>query len=396
MRSIQTERRTVATHVGKGNDVSEPALLSQQEQDPLAYLQRDEFASSGAGIGHQLVAFWYRLAAFDPPKGRSATPSEREKVRASRFASIILVIQFVGIFVPVIPVVLAAPNHAIVFPWLISCILALFVALVFIKKGYLLIAGFLMVASIEVTMVVKILTIPGGISIFYLTQFDILIQPILIAVALLPAWSAFAVALFNMGFILLALSLGLHAPDLTVALHTPSQVGEIFSVPNANQLLTAVFTFLIVRNLRVALKRADQAEQVAKLEHMVAEQAQQSRAHTQQLQEGVEAIVEPIHLVSRGNMNARVHLPTDNMLWAIGKQVNLFIERYQAARLAEIKLEALSKVITWYSNEIYQAARQKRPIQIQRTNTVFDGVLMALSHEERGNSQTTKNELEQK
>ncbi|QBD76110.1 hypothetical protein EPA93_08845 [Ktedonosporobacter rubrisoli] len=184
---------------------------------PLAptFLQREEFAAP------PLLAWWYRLFAPTPPTGRLVSLRERELIRRGRLASIILAVQLLLIELPVIPVVLHAPNGPIVLPWLAGCILALLAAFFFNRRGHLLIAGILMVGSIEVTMIVKILTIPGGISVFYLPQFDILIQPILIAVALLAPWSAFAVAGFNICFIIGALTVGPHAHDLAQARHGP-------------------------------------------------------------------------------------------------------------------------------------------------------------------------------
>jgi hypothetical protein len=261
---------------------------------------------------------------------------------------------------------------------------ALLAAFVFNRRGNLLIAGILMVSSIEVTMIVKILTIPGGISVFYLPQFDILIQPILIAVALLAPTSTFAVAAFNICFIIAALTVGPHAPDLVKALHNPIQVGDLFAVPIMAQILTAFFGWIIVRNLLEALKQADQAEQIAALEYSLAENRRQAEERSLQLEEGVNAIVKTIRQVSGRESGARVELPHENELWPVGAQVNLFLDRYQKARGAESELEATRVAIFEFANEIYQANQQQRSFHLPpRRNTLLDAVIMAFSGERR-------------
>jgi hypothetical protein len=349
------------------------------------FLQADEFAAP------RFLAGWYRLFAPTPPTGRLVTLRERERIRRGRLASIILAVQLLFIELPVIPVVISAPNGHIVLPWLSGCIVALLAAFGFNRRGNLLIAGILMVGSIEVTMIVKILTIPGGISIFYIPQFDILIQPILIAVALLAPWSAFAVAGFNICFIIAALTAGPHAADLTQALHNPIQVGDLFAVPVMAQILTAFFGWIIVRNLLEALKQADQAEQIAALEYSLAENRRKAEERSTQLEVGVNAIVKTIQQVSNKDIGARVELTPENELWPVGKQINLFLDRYQKARGAEHELEATRAAISEFSNEIYQAGQQQRSFHLPpRRNTLLDSVIIAFSGERRNTGEPNK------
>ncbi len=348
---------------------------------PTAYLQADEFAASRA------LAWWYRLTTPAPPHGRLATLREREQIRRGRLASIILAVQLLFIELPVIPVVLHAPNHAIVLPWLLGCIAALLAAFVFNRHGHLTVAGLLMVASIEVTVGIKILTVPGGISVFYLPQFDILVQPILIAVALLAPWSAFAVAGCNIVFVIAALTAGPHAPDLVAALHNPAQVGDVFAVPIMTQILTAFFGWIIVKNLLDALKRADQAEQLAALEHMLAESRREAEARNTQLEEGMQAIVTTIQQVSNNQPGQRIALPPEHLLWPLAMQLNLFLDRYQRARGAEGENMVVRMAIDELAQEIYRATQEGRPLRLPpRRNTPLDAILVALSGRTGGGS----------
>jgi hypothetical protein len=307
-----------------------------------------------------------------------ATLRERERIRRARLASIILAVQLIGIELPVIPVVQHAPNGPIVLPWLFGCIALLLCAFFFNRRGNLTMAGILMVISIEVTMIVKIWTIPGGISVFYVPQFDILIQPILIAVALLAPWSAFGVAAFNILFIVLSLTIGPHAPDLTKTLHMPSQVGDLFAVPIMAQILTSFFGFLIVSNLLDTIKREDQAEQVASLEHTLADNRKEAGERNRQLEQGMAAIVTAIREVSAGQSHVRIHLSPGHVLFVFTTQLNHFLDRYQKARSADAQLAATIEAINELAHEIHQASQQQRPLNLRRRNTPLDAVIVAM------------------
>ena len=351
-----------------------PSPPTQPAPGASALLQADEF------VAPAWLAWWYRLAALRPPVGRVATLRERERIRRSRLASILLAVQLVLIEGPVIPVVANAPNGHLVLPWLIGCIGALFVAFYCNKCGWLTLAGLLMVASIEVTVSIKILTVPGGISLGYLPQFDILIQPILISVALLAPWSAFVVAGLNIGFVLFALVAAPHAPDLVAALHNPAQVGDIFAVPIMGQLLAAFFGWIIVHNLLEALKRASQAEQVAALEHAIAESRAQTEARNQQLESGIQAIVWTIQRVSNRRERERIQLAPDHELWPIAQQLNRFLDRYQGARADAVVLEQVRQICNRWANEIHQARMERRAwrLPLSAPHTPLDVVIMAL------------------
>ncbi len=85
-----------------------PSPSTQPTPGASALLQADEF------VAPAWIAWWYRLAALHPPVGRVATLHERERIRRSRLASILLAVQLVLIEGPVISVVANAPTaHAL-------------------------------------------------------------------------------------------------------------------------------------------------------------------------------------------------------------------------------------------------------------------------------------------
>ncbi|QBD76109.1 hypothetical protein EPA93_08840 [Ktedonosporobacter rubrisoli] len=134
-----------------------------------------------------------------------------------------------------------------------------------------------------------------------------------------------------------------------------------------------------MRNLLEALKQADQAEQIAALEYSLAENRRQAELRSQQLEEGVNAVVTTIQRVSNKEASARVDLPTSHELWPVGQQINRFLDRYLKTRGAEEELERTRQAIMEFANELYQVGPH-RPFRLPpRRNTAMDAVIIALS-----------------
>jgi hypothetical protein len=329
-----------------------------------------------------VLGWWYSLMAYHLPEGQKPTLRDQERIRRSRLATFVLMVQLFLIEGPVVPVVAAAPNHALVLPWLLGCLVVLLLAIGCNKYGKLIIAGLFMVLSIEITVGIKILTVPGGIGLASLPQFDILIQPVLLAVVLLPPWSAFVVAFGNMVFIVFSLVAGPHAPDLAAALHNPVLVGDIFAVPVMSECIIATVAFLIVANLLSALKRASRAEQIAQLEHSIAESQRSLEARNKELETGVATLTQTIQSAanSQGGTYERINLPSGHVLWPVLQQIWHFLDRFQRARQAEAVLATSIQA----STELIQAlerVEQGQPFQPPpRRQTPLDGVAFTLAN----------------
>ncbi len=337
-------------------------------------------ASLQESLQHQgLLGRWYQLMAYHLPAGHTPTLREQEVIRRSRLATFVLVVQLVLIEGPVIPVVAAAPNGHLILPGLLGCIAILLLAFVCNRFGHLTIAGLLMVASIEITVGLKILTIPGGLGVASLPQFDILIQPVLLAVVLLPPWSAFVVAGANISFILLTLLVGPHAPDLSAALSNPALAGDLFAVPVMAQFIIATVAYLIVANLLQALKRASKAEQIAQLEHAIAQSQRAIERRNQELEQGIAVLMQTIQsAANRQGTYQRIMLPPGHVLWPVLQQIWHVLDRSQRARAAESEVNAIVQACTEVIQALEAAQRGQPFVLPPRRNTPVDGIIMAL------------------
>src|SRR5205823_1369889 len=75
--------------------------------------------------------------------------------------------------------------------------------------------------------------------------------------------------------------------------------------PVVLQVIVAVVTFLWVRSATQAIARADRAEEVAKLQHVLAERDREAAEQKEQLEMGVQQILDTHVRVANGNFGAR-------------------------------------------------------------------------------------------
>lgn len=346
----------------------------------LQNTQRPEYLKDNLHIGGML-GWWYRALAYNLPEGHPPTLRDQEIIRRSRLATFVLMVQLVLIEGPVVPIVASVPNHSIALPGLLVCISFLLLAFAFNRLGKLTIAGLLMVASIEISVGIKIVTVPGGISLSALPQFDILIQSVLLAVVLLPPWSAFVVAFLNIAFILFSLVALPHTLDLSRALSNPALAGDIFAVPIVAQFIIATVAYLIVANLLRALKRASKAEQIAQLEHAIAEGQRAVEARNQELEAGLATFTRTIQSAasSREGTYERLMLPAGHVLWPVLQQIWHFLDQWQRLRQAEVRMDATVQSSTELIQAL-EAAQQGQSFQFPpRRNTPIDGIIFALA-----------------
>jgi hypothetical protein len=361
-----------------------PAHMSEVQASQESFLERPgptlKLLSSNDDTSHSWLDHWYRLAAYPLPNDRLANFQDREKSRRSRIASIILVVQLFLIELPIVPVILSESNGNIIIGPLLICILSLLLAFFCNRRGYLTIAGLLMVASIESTVILKVVTVPGGINVFTLPMLDILIQPILISVALLPAWSALAVGGFNILAIIAMMLLAPHAPDLVAVLKTPADIGDLYARPIMLQVFTAFFSSLLVFSLLQTTKRENQAEQVVALNMMLAEHRAEAEKRQAQFEAGITAISQGIQNVANNHYETRVQLSSTHELWPVAEQLNRLFDRYRNACTSEATLEVTVHAVNELVLEMRRAQKEKRPIKIPpRRNTPLDALLHALS-----------------
>lgn len=274
-----------------------------------------------------LWLWWYRLTAPPEPKGDS-TFQEVELFRRGRTGSqIILALYFLLIIS--IPAKFVGTNNYLLYI-VAGAAAALLIATVLNRLGKINIAGIIVVLTFLAFPIVNIVTTPGGLSMLVLPLFGLLVLPLLCVVSFLPPGWVFAVALVNILFTLVSLTYLPRTAELSSILaiaYAGIVTPIIFS-----QVLVSVVAFVWVRGTTQALQRADRAEELVRLEHDLALQAEDAAHQKHLLDDSIHKIVETHMRVANGDFDARVPVGEENVLWQISGPLNNLLSRAQRWR----------------------------------------------------------------
>jgi hypothetical protein len=211
------------------------------------------------------------------------------------------------------------------------------------RLGKTTFAGILLVAGFELGYLSSFLTMHSGPSIADLPRYALLVEPLLLAVSFLPAGSVFLVALVNILFTCIDILFLPHSAGLAKLL-SMSAYGVI-EIPVGLQLVVALVSYLWVRSFHRAIERAEQAEEIAHLQQNIARQKQE-------LDKGIQIILQTHVQVANGDFNARAPLTRENVLWKISISLNNLLTRFQRLSQAEYELHRTQNALQQAHREI--------------------------------------------
>ena len=317
---------------------------------------------------------WNALTAIPEPLS-TANFAAREAARRSQITSnVLFFFTFMVIFL--LPACYISPYPT--YFWLdLGLAAACILALVLNRNGYTLAAGILVnVAGFAALTAALFSTIPFDET--TLQGYDMYVIVELLAVSLLPMRSVFLVLVCSIGCIIGTLLYMPHTAVLDKDLHDRFLI--IAARPVGTLVLAAGVAFILASTMLNAIRRAGQAEMIAKLEHEMAEQKQA-------LEEGIQQILRAHVEISNGNLNARAPLTQNNVLWQISNALNNLLVRYQRAARAERELQRVEQAVIYYVNAIQQAEqRQQAPI-LPLGQTTLDPFIVALQNKTVGQAQ---------
>lgn len=328
------------------------------------------WSKQNAGLRRGPLQWWYSLAA--PGEPENSTSQDRERVRAGRLSSIILLITFC-FGLAQLPNALNSINHLFLFILLTAMAINI-VALVFNRLGNVRAVGAVMVVVVELAFILVVVTSPTGLSSRSLTIFYMLVLTELIAVSLLPPKSVFLVALCNGAFTWAAISFLKHTPDLKIA--TPSSYYSAIAGPLVMQVIVALVTYLWVEGAREAIERA---EQVAALERTLAERDRAEAEQKQQLEQGIQQILQTHIQAANGNFEVRAPLARENVLWQVAYSLNNLLARLQRATQSEHELQRTGVEAARLTEAVRSAKVRRQPIQAQKSGTLLDPLAQELA-----------------
>lgn len=129
------------------------------------------------------------------------------------------------------------------------------------------------------------------------------------------------------------------------------------------------------------MRRANGAEEVNKLITEMASQKQLDLQKQQQLEESIQQIIAVHMQAANGNLNARVPLDRQNVLWTLAGSLNNLLARLQRWRQDALQFQQNELAIQQLLVNIEIAKEQGKSLQPYRTGTSLDPVILEISRE---------------
>jgi hypothetical protein len=229
-------------------------------------------------------------------------------------------------------------------------------------------AGLLFVIIAEGQFIFTILSAPGGkLDVVYIPLYSLLAFGLLIAVSVLPPYMVFVVAAANTVFVIADVNYQPATKAMQAILDSPDRY-TIIAQPVGLYVITSVVAYLWVRSTLGAIRRADRAEEIASLEHTLADQKRQ-------LDIGIQQILQTHVRAANGDYTARAPLGQDNILWQIASSLNNLLSRLQRSGQAEHQLRRTDEEIRRLAAAIDDAQAGRKPIWPAPTGTAADLIL---------------------
>ncbi|HLZ61948.1 MAG TPA: hypothetical protein VKR06_33810 [Ktedonosporobacter sp.] len=316
---------------------STSTLPTDKRLIPQAETAVPSYLATGLRQENAILRWWYLIASPSAPKS-SASFKELERFRRGRTGSQIILALYLLLIIaiPAGFVDLGRTNIYLI-PIVIGASSALIVGTILNRMGQVTAAGIVVVLTFVAFPIANIVTVPGGLNMFILPLYGLLVLPLLCTVSFLPPWWVFVMALGNSLFTLYSLTSLPRTAELSAILAI-AFMGIITPIILI-QIIVSIVAYAWVQGTTRALTRADRAEELARLEHDLALQAEMAAQQKQRLETSIQKIVETHMHVANGNFEARVPLTEDNVLWQISGSLNNLLARTQRLRQDTIELQ---------------------------------------------------------
>lgn len=310
-----------------------------------------------------LVSWWIRLTSPDPTKSQSIALWREEVI--SLLIPIMILLALVAILTSI-----DNPIRVLILSITICCCV---VALFLKRSGNAALTGLIIILTIELSLFAMVLTAGGGHpDIEDVPLMDHLLISVVVAMAFFTPMVGLLVGLANCFFMFLVFQFYPHGDDLV---HHLSETYWAIVLPPLilHIFVTGVF-FIIMRALGKEIKRADKAEELARLRQSELEMREREVERSKQLEVGTHAILQTLSVTtSHGDFSQRVPLTQDNLLWRIAYSINNLLARLQRVRQEKAEIERSRVVIDQFRECIRQG--QFYPLN-GWTGTVVDPLIL--------------------
>ena len=315
--------------------------------------------------------WWLRLTA-PPHAGNYATaPNYADRQRLRRAG----LISAIAPFVAIMPLLLLqqAGVDTLTLGAVVANVGIAAIALMLNRAGLQALSGVILVVGMDLVIEAALLGagLRGGLGSGWLLTFDLFIIPVVVAGLVLSRNLIWSFATLHIALILGDFYLLPHAADLNALTHLWGGPGVAIARPIMIQAMAAILSYTGVRSTDQATERADRAEEVARLEHDIAEQKHQ-------LDGGIQQLLEVHVRAANGDFTARAPLSQDNILWQVAASLNNMLSRLQRSAQAEFQLRRTDEEIDRLRTALLQVKQGRHPIWPAPTGTRVDTLLEVL------------------
>jgi hypothetical protein len=336
--------------------------------------------------------WWYRLTTPSKPLRVSAS-LQREIMLRSRIASLFLFFLLALLVLCVLPLALLADNRIIL---LFTCLL---LALTLIgvlcnRAGNFHIAGAIVACSIAGVFYACILTNPAGLTVDSLLLFNGPIVAELFIASLLPGSWLFLATLLNSLFIVTAFMMVPETSELAQIMQTKGYL-VILCLIVLHSIVSGV-VWLWVHHTCRANERADQAEETATIQRMVAEEEHAIALQKHLLDNGIGQIMCTHVQIANGNLAARVPVHEAAALRPLAVALNNLLNRFQRLRqieqefltllphlqkgkLAEYELQRVKYDLDLLLHALHESHQSNRCMHMPRTGSLLDPLFQEMN-----------------
>ncbi len=346
--------------------------------------RQDERAVRRSG----LLGWWLALTAPRWPQGPISI-TERQRLRKAELTSL-SILAVAGFLIALISNSLADPSTGQAVG---TMGVGLLIAAVLNRSGQTKVwrtsvAAYLVPGLMMVLIIGAILQAAGGLRLIWLPAYDLLALPIFITSLTGHRRSPWIFCLFAISFIVADFALQPHAlitaagADHFDDIAHETDIFGAWGMVNRHLALcffAALVGWLGARSVEGAIRRADRAEELAALEHQLADQKRQ-------LDIGIEQLLQTHVRAANGDFTARAPLRQENVLWQIASSLNNLLARMQRAAQADHQLARTEEELRRLAAAIDDAQAGRMPLWPAPTGTAADLILERIARGQRRRS----------
>ncbi len=292
----------------------------------------------------------------------------RDRARRSQLTAVIIAALLVVALV-LLPLGINDPSSLFAD---VALVVGLLIAFALNRSGRVTAAGWIIVVLVWGGVTGALITQPTGLTVDALLGFDLLLIALVVAGFVLPRSAVLWVGAANIAIIIAIYTLTPRGGDLlSLIAFYDGEVGgalALLSRPIALEIIIGVVAYLARRGIDFEIRRADRAEEIAALEHTLADQKRQ-------LDVGIQQILQTHVRAANGDYTARAPLGQDNILWQIASSLNNLLSRLQRSGQAEHQLTRTNEEIRRLATAIDDAQAGRKAIWPAPTGTAVDLIL---------------------